>query len=350
LYLRARIDPTVLGRFGDHVILSQYGHQSSTIMASHMKFISEPKTVAIVGCPFSGGQPRAGVDLGPIHLVEAGLVDQLKGLEWIVKFDGHHMFEDISVQNDPPSGVVKRPRLVSNVAKAVAEAVGAHARDGQLPLTIGGDHSLAMGTISGTLSQYPDACVIWIDAHADIHTMATTASGNFHGMPVSFLLGLSGNEELQENFSWLTKPPNVKLRTSHLVYIGLRDVDDGEKKILKDHGIKAFSMHHVDKYGIGKVVEMAIDHVTPNRDLPIHLSFDVDALDPTVAPSTGTPVRGGLTFREAHYICEAIYETGLLVALDIMEVNPSLEGPAAVQQTVAVGCSLARAALGETLL
>ena len=109
-------------------------------------------------------------------------------------------------------------------------------------------------------------------------------------MPLSFLLGLPENEELHANFSWLDNAPNARLAASRLVYIGLRDVDSGEKKILKDHGIKAFSMHHVDKYGIGKVVEMALDHVNPNRDLPIHLSFDVDALDPTVAPSTGTPV------------------------------------------------------------
>lgn len=152
--------------------------------------------------------------------------------------------------------------------------------------------------------------------------------GNIHGMPVSFLLGL-GNKI--EEFSWV----EPRLRPERIVYIGLRDVDAGEKRILKENNIKAFSMHEVDKYGIGKVVEMALDHVNPKRDLPIHLSFDVDALDPSVAPSTGTPVsfpvvrrrsdrsdvmqvRGGLTFREGHYICEAIWETGLLVALDLM--------------------------------
>lgn len=148
-------------------------------------------------------------------------------------------------------------------------------------------------------------------------------------MPVSFLLGLNTPEEINAlhlpavqssnpdegaPFAWI-KP---KLDPSRIVYIGLRDVDAGEKKILKDNKIRAFSMHEVDRYGIGRVMEMALDHVNPNRDRPIHLSFDVDALDPTVAPSTGTPVRGGLTFREGHYICEAVYETGLLVALDIM--------------------------------
>lgn len=153
-------------------------------------------------------------------------------------------------------------------------------------------------------------------------------------MPVSFLLGIAGDEP---EFAWV-KPV---LQANRLVYIGLRDVDAGEKRILKENGIKAFSMHEIDKYGIGKVVELALDAVNPNRDLPIHLSFDVDALDPSVAPSTGTPVwsgckrvvhntdfvpqvRGGLTFREGHYICEAIHETGLLIGLDLMVCGTNL--------------------------
>jgi len=319
-------------------------------MATHQeaqvsKFLPSPKSLAIVGCPFSGGQPRAGVDQGPIHLVEAGLPRQLEELGWKVHFDGHHQFEDVSaaIGPDSPIGKLKNPRRVSKVCQSVAKVVGEHAKRGQLPVTLGGDHSLAMGTISGTLEKYPDACVIWVDAHADINTSESTDSGNIHGMPVSFLLGLG---EKVEEFSWV-KPV---LKPNRLVYIGLRDVDAGEKRILRENNIKAFSMHEVDKYGIGKVVEMALDHVNPKRELPIHLSFDVDALDPTVAPSTGTPVRGGLTFREGHYICEAIYETGCLVALDIMEVNPSLRDADSVRQTVAVGCSLARSALGETLL
>lgn len=312
-------------------------------MSATSPFISEPKTAAIVGCPFSGGQPRAGVDRGPIRMVEAGLIDQITELGWKVKFDGHHQFEEVNASSDPPIGILKNPRLVSRVTEAVAKVVGDHARKGELPVTLGGDHSLAMGTISGTLSVHPETCVIWVDAHADINTIESTESGNIHGMPVSFLLGLGS--KISE-FSWV-KP---LLKAEHLVYIGLRDVDAGEKRILRENNIKAFSMHEVDKYGIGKVVEMALDHVNPNRDRPIHLSFDVDALDPSVAPSTGTPVRGGLTFREGHYICEAIHETGLLVALDLMEVNPSLSDDASVRQTVQVGCSLVRSALGETLL
>ncbi|KAJ3488983.1 hypothetical protein NLI96_g2468 [Meripilus lineatus] len=310
---------------------------------SSSRFLPDPKTVAIVGCPFRGGQRKLGVDKGPIALVEAGLPDQIKELGWKVKFDGHHQFEEISAENDPPIGKLLNPRLVSKVCKAVSETVGDHIKNGELPLTLGGDHSLAMGTISGTLDRYPEACVVWVDAHADINTPETTGSGNIHGMPVAFLMGLGPTIP---EFSWV-KP---RLSSSRIVYIGLRDLDAGEKRILKENKIKAFSMHEVDRWGIGRVVEMALDHVNPDRDRPIHLSFDVDALDPSVAPSTGTPVRGGLTFREGHYICEAVYETGCLIALDIMEVNPSLADTASINQTIAVGCSLARSALGETLL
>jgi len=232
---------------------------------------------------------------------------------------------------------------VYTVTQVVSETVATHARNGQFVLTIGGDHSIAMGTISGTTAIYPDLCVVWVDAHADINTPDTTQSGNLHGCPLSFLLGLAGDVE---SYDWLKPCLDFK----NLVYIGLRDVDEGEKRILKQHNIKAFSMYEVDKYGIGKVVDMALDHVNPNRDRPIHLSFDVDALDPSVAPSTGTPVRGGLTFREGHYICEALAETGLLVALDLMEVNPMLGDEQSLMETVTVGCSIVRCCAGETLL
>jgi len=291
----------------------------------------------------SGGQGRPGVDRGPIKLVEAGLLNDLKQLGWRVLYDGLQEFQSIDAAVDTPIGKLKKPRLVSQTCKSVANMVGDLVKNGALPVTLGGDHSLAMGTISGTLSAHPDACVVWIDAHADINTYETTDSGNIHGMPVSFLMGLG---QSIDEFSWI----KGNLKPANLVYIGLRDVDAGEKRILKENGIKAFSMHEVDRYGIGKVVEMALDAVNPNRDKPIHLSFDVDALDPSVAPSTGTPVRGGLTFREGHYICEAIWGTGLLVAFDIVEVNPSLEDDISVLQTVGVGCSLVRSALGETLL
>ncbi|WWD19301.1 arginase [Kwoniella shandongensis] len=358
----------------DYHIYAQPDEAKGATRPSHKyKFLKEPATVAIVGCPFSGGQGRAGVEHGPNMLISAGLVDQLTSLGWEVHYESQQSFLDIPynpspasspqatgeakvksndgkedlVQRlpDPDIGRMKKPRLVSAVNEKVAQEVGSIAKKGWLPLTLGGDHSLAMGTIAGTKSKYPDACVIWVDAHADVNTPLTTDSGNLHGCPVSFLLGLDGTDVEPFN-KWLSPC----LKPEEIVYIGLRDIDAGEKAILKQHGIKAYTMHHVDKYGIGKVVDMALDHVNPDRKKPIHLSFDVDALDPTVAPSTGTPVRGGLSFREGHYITEAVAETGNLVAVDIMEVNPTLLDPRSVEKTVAVGCSLARASLGETLL
>ncbi|GAA6059744.1 hypothetical protein JCM10212_001952 [Sporobolomyces blumeae] len=312
------------------------------------KYLSKPLTAGIVGCPFSGGQPKAGVDAGPLQLIESGLVEDIERLGWNVDFQGADKLTNSIISDgsaDPDIGKLKKPRLVSKVCRELAERVSEHAKKGELTVTLGGDHSLAMGTVSGTFKAFPEAALIWVDAHADINTPLTTESGNLHGCPVSFLLGLAGTskEELPE-FGWI----DPVLKPERLVYIGLRDIDAGERKILKDNNIKCFSMHHVDKWGIGKVVEMALEHV--GQDRPIHLSFDVDALDPTVAPSTGTAVRGGLTFREGHYICEAIAETGRLVSLDVMEINPSLGAVQSVQQTVDVGRSLVRCALGETLL
>ncbi|WVN86157.1 arginase [Cryptococcus depauperatus CBS 7841] len=335
------------------------------------KFLSEPATASVVGCPFSGGQGRAGVDLAPNKLISAGLIDQIANLGWHVNYEPHQSFLEIPynpvpfsfpaaegqvfsanargekmVQRlpDPDIGIMKKPRLVSAVNELVAKEVGNVAAKGWLPVTLGGDHSLAMGTIAGTKRKYPNAGVIWVDAHSDINTPLTTESGNLHGCPVSFLMGLEGCDV--EPFNKWLKPC---LNPQDIVYIGLRAVEEGEKEILRKHGIKAFTMYHVDKYGIGKVVELALQHLNPDGNRPLHLSFDVDALDPTVAPSTGTPVRGGLTFREGHYITEAVAETGCLVALDIMEVNPSLLDSSSVEMTVAAGCSLARAALGESL-
>lgn len=276
------------------------------------------KTAALISFPFSGGQPRKGVELGPEALLKAELPKQLESLSWKADLNQSidwKMVNDM-LQDDPDIGTLKNPRSVSKASELLADAVEKSARAGELPLVLGGDHSLGTGSMIGLNRVYPDVATIWVDAHADINTAKTTPSGNLHGCPVSFALGLEGSY-VEPFKSWLPNPPIAS--PNRLVFIGLRDVDEGERKILKEHNIKVFSMHHIDKYGIGKVVEMALDHVnngTSRRDRPIHLSFDVDAMDPSVAPSTGTPVRGGLTFREGHYICEAIHETGSVVGMD----------------------------------
>lgn len=284
-------------------------------------------------------------------LIESGLVEQLTDdLEYKIHYDGKvHAYNELTPADDPDHRNMKKPRAVSAVTQQLSNQVYDHAKEGRFVLTLGGDHSIAIGTISGTQKAIRerlgrDVAVIWVDAHADINTPETSESGNIHGMPVAFLTGLA-RDEASAPFGWIQDSQRVSVKK--LVYIGLRDVDRGEKRILREHGIKAFSMHDVDKHGIGKVMEMALGWI--GSDTPIHLSFDIDALDPMWAPSTGTAVRGGLTLREGDYIAECVHETGSLVALDLVEVNPSLEEKGAAD-TVRAGVSIVRCALGDTLL
>ncbi|KAL0254940.1 Arginase, catabolizes arginine to ornithine and urea [Diplodia seriata] len=315
------------------------------------KFLPTRDDLGVVAVGFSGGQRKAGVDAAPMALVEAGLLDQLKeDLEFNISYDGQvHTYADVLPKEDPDHRGMKCPRTVSAVTRKLSAQVYEHARKGRCVLTLGGDHSIAIGSISGTAKAIRERlgreiAVIWVDAHADINTPESSDSGNIHGMPVAFLTGLA-KEDKEDMFGWIKEDQMISVKK--LVYIGLRDVDKGEKKILRDNGIKAFSMHDIDRHGIGKVMDMALGWI--GSDTPIHLSFDVDSLDPQFAPSTGTPVRGGLTLREGDYIAECVAETGSLIALDLVEVNPSLEAQGA-SETVRAGCSIVRCALGDTLL
>lgn len=304
-------------------------------------------------------------------LIESGLLKDLhEDLDYEIHHDNKiHYYENDIPAEDPDYRGMKQPRAVSAVTERLSSQVYNYAKEGKFVLTLGGDHSIAIGTVSGTARAIRERlgremAVIWVDAHADINLPELSPSGNIHGMPMAFLTRLA-REDKRDIFGWLKDEHIVSTRK--LVYIGLRDVDRGEKKILRENGIKAFSMHDIDRYvlfpslktlcleyrltlssyGIGRVVEMALAHI--GNDTPIHLSFDVDALDPQWAPSTGTPVRGGLTLREGDFICECVHETGNLVAMDLVEVNPSLESVGAAE-TIRAGCSLVRSALGDTLL
>ncbi|KAK4556196.1 Arginase, catabolizes arginine to ornithine and urea [Recurvomyces mirabilis] len=315
------------------------------------KFLKAGNELGLVAVGFSGGQCKPGVDAAPMALIESGLVDQLKNdLAYNVHYDDKvHAYGDLIPHDDPDHRNMKKPKAVSAVTKQLSSQVYEHAKEGRFVLTLGGDHSIAIGTISGTTKAMRERlgremAVIWVDAHADINTPETSDSGNIHGMPVAFLTGLA-SEKADAPFGWIQDNQRISLKK--LVYIGLRDVDRGEKQILREHGIKAFSMHDVDRHGIGKVMDMALGWI--GSDTPIHLSFDIDALDPMWAPSTGTAVRGGLTLREGDFIAECVHETGSLVALDLVEVNPSLEEKGAAD-TVRAGVSIVRCALGDTLL
>jgi len=182
-----------------------------------------------------------------------------------------------------------------------------------------------------------------VDAHADINTPARSNSGNMHGMPVAFLMGLVENANKLPGFQWF-KPC---MKPSDLVYIGLRDVDSDERRTIKNLGIKAFSMYEVDKLGIGKVMEQTLDFLD-KRD--IHLSFDIDGIDPFFAPHTGTAVTGGLTFREGNFICEELYNSKRLTSMELVEVDPSQHSGVAHSKTIDVALTLIGSAMGKKIL
>lgn len=302
-----------------------------------------PPSVGLVGAPFGRGQSRPGVEQGPAQIREAGLVDLLKEQGCTVKDFGDLDFEEFP--DDPPVGGVKNPRAVGSATFRLSQALQAIKREGHTALMLGGDHSLALGSVHGHSVAVGDLSVVWVDAHADLNTPLTTYTGNLHGAPASFLLKeLRGQIPTLPNFSWIQ--PCVSAQ--NLVYIGLRDVDPAEHFILKDLGVKFFSMTEVDRLGIGRVLEETNDHLHSRGQRPIHLSFDVDAVDPSVTPATGTPVTGGLSLREALTITESLQQTGLLSAVDLVEVNPlRAESEAGLRSTVMTAVDVIRSCFGR---
>uniref|UniRef100_A0A452IPQ4 Arginase n=1 Tax=Gopherus agassizii TaxID=38772 RepID=A0A452IPQ4_9SAUR len=276
----------------------------------------------------------------PEVVKKAGLIDKLTAQGCDVK--DRELKIDI-IPNDLPHHNAKNPRTVGCANEKLASAVEEVKKDGRTCLVVGGDHSLAIGSISGHAKTEPDLGVIWFDAHADINTPLTSLSGNIHGQPVAFLL-----KELKVSgvpgFKWL-KPC---LSVENIVYIGLRDVDKAEHYFLKSLGIKYYSMTEIDQLGIGKVMEEALDYLLANKKRPIHLSFDVDGLDPSLTPATGTPVPGGVTLREGIYVAEQLYKTGLLSAVDIVEINPRLgKTQEGVDSTVNTAISIILSCFGK---
>lgn len=258
------------------------------------------------------------MEKGPDLIRSAGLAKRLEAQGCDVKDYGNLCFEDVC--DDEPVGRVKRPRTVGSANQRLAHAVFTAKTDGHTPVMLGGDHSLAIGSIHGHAAATPgDLSVVWVDAHADINTPFTTPTGNVHGQSMSYLVReLHSKIPALPHFSWIKPCVSAK----DIIYIGLRDVDPEEHYILKYLGIKVFSMTEVDRLGIARVMEETCDYLFSGVKKPIHLSYDIDAIDPSVTPATGTPVAGGLTYREGIYIAEHIGQTGLLSAVDLVEVNP----------------------------
>ena len=285
-------------------------------------------------------QRQKGAGKGPQKLLAHGLAKQIESI-------GHSIVKHVNCKSelmlqDDFMGIIRNPRATGAFCKQLNEAVS---NNNDFPLVLGGDHSIAIGSISAMLEKHPNLLVIWVDAHADINTPSSTSSGNLHGCPVSFLMGMEGTSNMI-GFEWNAERKNF-LKAQNLVYIGLRDLDEPEKKIIESLKIKAYSMRNVEEMGISRIMKEILESST---DQPIHLSFDVDGLDPIHTASTGTPVEGGLTLREGRYICETIWDSQRLVSMDVVEVNPELGDSKDVSNTLESTCLLIQAALGRSLL
>jgi arginase len=237
---------------------------------------------------------------------------------------------------------VSEPKLkyidcIVPMARRVAGAVATSVQGGHFPLVLGGDHSIAIGSIRGA-AKHKKLGVLWIDAHADFNTAETTPSGNIHGMPLAALCGL-GDPRLTR--LWDESVPVVD--PQRVAVIGARDLDSGEKKNLREAGVMVLSLEQIDRIGMHGAVSRALERITRDVD-GVYLSFDVDSLDPRHAPGVGTPVSGGLTYREAHLACELVAETGKLAGMDMVEVNPILDGQ---NQTAHLAVELILSALGR---
>ncbi|MBS3945523.1 MAG: arginase [Melioribacter sp.] len=286
-----------------------------------MKQEKPTKHIDLIGFPMDLGADHRGVDMGPSALRIAGIQNKLTNLGYTVSDLG-----DISIRNQEIQQV-KNPRLkyldeIIKTTDILAKKVEKSLASDHFPLCLGGDHSMAIGTIAGISSfcksNNIELGLIWIDAHADLNTDETTPSGNIHGMSVAASLGY-GNKKLTElfGFSPKVKPENVAM-------IGLRSVDPGERELIKKLNLKVYTMTDIDRKGIGFLIDKILKDLK-TRVQHIHVSFDVDSIDPVTAPGVGTPVSGGLSYREAHLLMESIAECGCMSSLEVAEVNPILD-------------------------
>ncbi|MBL7007973.1 MAG: arginase [Planctomycetes bacterium] len=279
------------------------------------------KQIRILGVPMDLGASRRGTDMGPSALRITGVSEDLRRLGFTVEREQDIMVPAMETRS--PADLAQRfRREILHVCERLAARTQQILDEGSTPLVYGGDHSIAMGTVAGVAAHFrsrgEDFGLIWFDAHGDMNTPQSSPSGNIHGMPLAHLLGM-GDPELAGIGGF-----SPKIAPERVVLIGLRDIDGGERKIIRDSGVRAFSMREIDQRGIGAVVDEALALVT-HGTAGFHLSFDVDGLDPGIAPGVGTPVPGGVGYREAHLLMECVADTGMLSSLEVVELNPVLD-------------------------
>ncbi len=298
--------------------------------------------IALLGVPLDLGASRRGVEMGPSAVRLARLADRLRALGHTVRDTG-----DVHVPTretlDFDRAIDFLP-TITDVCRDVAERTAAIVRNGEIPVVLGGDHSLSAGSVAGVATALAERGerlgVLWLDAHSDLNTPASTLSGNVHGMPVAHLLG-QGDPAMA---SLATPAPAV--RPDHLAIIGARDLDPAERAHAREFGVRIATMRDLDERGLRQVLAETIARVSEGTQ-GLHVSLDLDFLDPQEAPGVGTPVRGGATFREAHLAMEMLWDTGRVVSWDLVEVNPVLDR---FNQTAELAVGLMASAFGQRIL
>jgi arginase len=300
--------------------------------------VSSKREIAIIGATLDLGQGRRGVDMGPSAIRYAGLEERLASLGYDVRDHGNvetAVPEATAVRDESARFLPEIKETCVRIAAKVVEESNA----GAMPLVLGGDHSVALGTLGGLASLHGTGGVLWIDAHADVNTPETSPSGNVHGMPLAAALGLAGSQF--ESDAW----PLPALDARRVALLGLRQADAGERMLLREAGVRVFTMSEIDRIGVERATREALDRISGPGF--VHVSLDMDALDPEVAPGVGTPVRGGLTYREAHLALELVAESGLAGSLEVVEVNPILDRE---NTTALTAVELVASALGKTIV
>ncbi|MEY7848047.1 arginase [Natrarchaeobius sp. A-rgal3] len=303
-------------------------------------------TVRIIGVPMDYGANRRGVDMGPSAIRYGGLADELEqaGVGPIDAGDVRvPRAEERDPDADPPRrGDAKFLREIEDVCTRLANRVAETLAAGEFPLVLGGDHSVAIGSMNGS-SREANLGAIWFDAHADLNTPETSPSGNVHGMPLGALLG----RDVFGEMPWAHAPA---VREDAIAYVGLRSIDERERELVRNSEMTAFTMADIDERGMTAVVEDALAVATDGTD-GVHVSLDLDWLDPSAAPGVGTPVRGGVTYREAHAALEAVSRRhdrdGVLRSMDVVEVNPILDER---NETATLAAELTASAFGKRIL
>jgi arginase len=280
------------------------------------------RRIAILGAPIDIGASQRGTLMGPAALRTAGLLTLLDGLGFEVNDHGDVSIGDIAELADPPPDTARHYREIQHWSRALTARSYELARSGAIPIYLGGDHTLSMGSVNGIARYWHETgrelFVLWLDAHADYNTPATTISGNMHGMSAAFLCGEPGLDGL------LGEEPRSPIEPDQLELFGTRSIDKLEKDLLRSRRISVADMRQIDEFGVGILIRRVIDKVKARGGV-LHVSFDVDFLDPSLAPGVGTTVPGGATYREAHLVMELLHDSGLVRSVDIVELNPFLD-------------------------